>query len=360
MDATNTVWHLEPHTRAKHEILRRYLAAWFPIVKNVNPSGLNYIDGFAGPGVYAGGEDGSPVIAIKTAVQHRLPMPKIFFAFIEKEKNRAETLRDVLAKRFPELPENIGYKVYNDEFATVIGSILDEFDAKSKVLAPTFTFVDPFGYAGFPLDLLKRLLKPRASEVLITFMASRLRRFLDETHESAVDNLFGSLDWRVARELSGSDRVQFLLNFYRERLLDATPARYVLTFEMVGRDGNTIYWLVFVTKHPKGCQAMKEAMWKVDPTGTYSFYDVADGVRRFLLDEGDPEWAKQAQQEVWEHFRGRRVKVEEVENFIAPTVFLWRKRRILVPLERSGKIVRVESRKRRLTHPNGCVITFAR
>lgn len=134
-------------------------------------------------------------------------------------------------------------------------------------------------------------------------------------------------------ELTGDDRVRFLLSLYQKRLLDSTPAKYVLTSEMVGRDGNTVYWLVFATKHPKGCQVMKEAMWKVDPTGTYRYFDSAAGVRRFVLDEEDPGWARQAQSEVYDHFRGKRVPVEEIEDFIATTTFLWRKRKILVPLE---------------------------
>jgi hypothetical protein len=27
-----TLWEIEPHTKAKHEILQRYLGAWFPIL----------------------------------------------------------------------------------------------------------------------------------------------------------------------------------------------------------------------------------------------------------------------------------------------------------------------------------------
>lgn len=50
-----TIWPLDPHTLAKHEILRRYLEAWFPIVGRYSHR-IVYIDGFAGPGRYAGGE----------------------------------------------------------------------------------------------------------------------------------------------------------------------------------------------------------------------------------------------------------------------------------------------------------------
>lgn len=286
-------------------------------------------------------------------------MPSLSFDFIEKDFARADHLRQVLREKFPSLQENITHEVHNGEFAEVMESILDEFDAQNQTLAPTFTFVDPFGYAGFPLKLIARLIAPSASEVLITFMASRVTRFLDEFHENALDALFGTTEWRSARDLAGEQRVQFLLRMYTRRLRESTPARHVLTFEMVGRDGNPIYWLIFATKHYRGCEAMKEAMYRVDPTGSYRFYDSAAGVRRFLLDENDQNWAKEAQNLIWEKFRGKSVSVEKVEKFVAPTVFLWRKKKLLVPLEEGGRIIRVDGRIRRLTYPQGCVITFS-
>jgi len=358
---TGTIWSIEPHTKAKHEILRRYLAAWFPIVKKVNPTGLNYVDGFAGPGVYSGGEEGSPVIALRTAVQHVLPMPDIFLGFIEKDRRRADCLRTVLSTHFPNLPKNISYEVYHGEFAPMMSSLLDDLERKGRRIAPTFTFVDPFGYAGFPMSLMRRLLDSPACEVLITFMASRIRRFLDDFHERVIDDLFGYSGWKRARRLGGDARVRFLLECYVRALKDSTPARFVMSFEMVGPDGNAIYWLVFATKHPKGCEVMKEAMWKVDPTGTYKFYDAAAGVRRFVLDEEDRTWESEAQRLVWGQFRGQRVPIEDVWEFVAAqTPYLWRKRRILVPLEQAGKITEVSGRSRRLTFPDGCVITFSK
>src|SRR2546426_4089152 len=241
----DTVWPIEPHTKAKHEIIRRYLGAWFPIVKRFNPTGgLNYIDGFAGPGTYAGGEDGSPVIALRTAVDHILPLPSLSFDFIEKDRARAVRLRSVLEEKFPNLPRNISYEVHNGEFAEVMSGILAEFDARKQILAPTFTFVDPFGYAGVPLGLIARLLEPPASDVLITFMASRVMRFLDVFHEDALDALFGTGDWRAGQSLTGNERVRFLLGLYSRQIRSLTPAKHVLSFEMVGRDQNPIYWLV--------------------------------------------------------------------------------------------------------------------
>ena len=32
MSIDDVIWQLEPHTKAKHELLRYYLGAWFPIL----------------------------------------------------------------------------------------------------------------------------------------------------------------------------------------------------------------------------------------------------------------------------------------------------------------------------------------
>jgi three-Cys-motif partner protein len=69
-----TIWPLEPHTRAKHEILKRYLQAWMVILSQGRFPEILYIDGFAGPGQYEGGEAGSPIIALDTALGFQPPL----------------------------------------------------------------------------------------------------------------------------------------------------------------------------------------------------------------------------------------------------------------------------------------------
>jgi len=65
------IWKKDPHTEAKHLILDGYLKAWFPILGSSNKK-IIYLDGFAGPGEYDDGEDGSPIIAQKIAKDHKL------------------------------------------------------------------------------------------------------------------------------------------------------------------------------------------------------------------------------------------------------------------------------------------------
>src|SRR5438876_94766 len=78
------LWVRKPHTAAKHSILRHYLEAWFP--KLAWTSRVFFVDGFAGPGEYAGGEPGSPIIALNAAVQHKGDLSKceLLFMFVER------------------------------------------------------------------------------------------------------------------------------------------------------------------------------------------------------------------------------------------------------------------------------------
>jgi len=61
------LWPMRRHTQAKHVILRKYLDAWLPILGAGRSAAehVMLIDGFAGPGRYTTGEDGSPLIMLK-------------------------------------------------------------------------------------------------------------------------------------------------------------------------------------------------------------------------------------------------------------------------------------------------------
>lgn len=137
------------------------------------PRRLLYIDGFAGPGEYEGGEDGSPIIALKVALYHTLkgklhrPGVELVFFFIEKDKARCENLEEKMNEL--QLPANFKVGVECDTFEHAFGSKLAEIEEQSKQLAPSFVFIDPFGPTGFPMALIRRLAQQRRSEVLITF-----------------------------------------------------------------------------------------------------------------------------------------------------------------------------------------------
>ncbi len=153
---TSTPWPIEPHTRAKHAILERYSKAWFAVLGQSRFSELVYIDGFAGPGRYSQGEDGSPIIALRAALAYRgLKLPPMTFLFVESKKERADMLRGILSEmRFP---SNFSVTVAGDEaptsgFETVVTSFIDERTRDGRSL-PQYLLSSTHLDGGFRLTL---------------------------------------------------------------------------------------------------------------------------------------------------------------------------------------------------------------
>lgn len=359
-----TVWEMDPHTYAKHEILREYLKAWFPILSTWSGR-IVYLDGFAGPGVYSKNEDGSPVVAIKTAVEHVMVkrFREIVFWFIENDPRRADNLTKVLKEKFSQLPGNLRYEVETSEFAPSLDVTLDHIENEGGKLAPTFAFLDPFGFSGLPMELVSRILGYQSCEVLITFMSSFVNRFNDPLRENALDELYGTSEWRGVRDIVEPDeRRKFLINLYVSQLREKADAPFVRTFEMIGRNNQLIYHLVFATKHRRGLEVMKEAMLKVDRRGTYRFSDRTDPNQSYILDYSEENtWIPQAADAVYKKFKGLQATVDTIQEFVIDnTPFVFRKG-ILIYLEKSNpsKITEVTGRRRVCTYPNGeCVVKF--
>lgn len=361
MPETRTVWPLEPHTNAKHVILREYLSAWFPILSS-QANRIVYLDGFAGPGIYSKGEKGSPIIAIQTAETHafRNKLRQIIFLFLEKDQKRYRKLQQVLAEEFPNLKNNTNnsllYRVENAQFSTRIKEILDELENSQQKLAPTFALLDPFGFSGLPMTLIKQILKHEKSEVLITFMVGSVIRCLDEMREESLNSLFGTNKWQEAKARPTPEKKQFLLNLYVQQLKSNSGSKFVRTFEMADKNNKAIYYLVYGTKHWKGMDVIKKAMRKVMQGGTYRFSDKTDPNQTFLYDSTD--WTSEFSELIYQRFKGMPVPILIIEKFAAETPYIFHKK-ILKHLEKTNRIVKVRGRKKRFTYPDKCIIEFA-
>jgi len=291
-----TRWQLEPHTRAKHEILKRYLQAWMVILSQGRFPEILYIDGFAGPGEYIGGEAGSPTIALDTALSYRPPLQaKVHFLCVEKDPDRADHLRQQIALRT--IPSN--FNVIIDGGTTFEASFNSRYSqfVRGGRLMPTFAFIDPFGWTGAPFDLVKKILANPSCEVFVNFMYEEINRFIG--HPDQVDNFnsfFGTDTWKP---LIGRDdprqRNRGLHDLYLQQLHLDADAAYVRSFEMSNSKDVTDYYLFYATNSLLGLRKMKEAMWKVDEGGEFRFSDSTDP-NQFVLFEKAPRVAILASQ----------------------------------------------------------------
>lgn len=271
---TTVLWEANEHTLAKHEILRRYLQAWLPIMSKWEPK-LLLIDGFAGPGRYQGGEEGSPLVMLRTLLEHRdltaHPATTFAFLFIEKDHDRIERLRTEIEGLGP-LPTNVRVlSPVEANFADVMATLFERFPGFR--LVPTFAFLDPFGYRDTAAGLTGKILSFPKCEVLIYVPLYNIARFVNEPAQEAVlTSLYGDDRWKAAREVEGFEAKQDVLH---DLFADAIrgPGRLVRSFEMLGRTTNSGYHLFFGTNSETGLRAMKDAMWKVDPEHGAQFRD---------------------------------------------------------------------------------------
>jgi three-Cys-motif partner protein len=164
------LWDLEPHTLGKHLVLRAYLDAWLPILSSANGRIL-FIDGFAGPGEYAGGEEGSPQIAIRALADHPADISaEVVYYFIEKEEERAKHLRQVVDEWKDEVPASTKLNVVTGSFDGTMRGIFDYLDEQKSRLAPAFVMIDPFGVSGTPMSVVRKLLKNPRCEIYFSLM----------------------------------------------------------------------------------------------------------------------------------------------------------------------------------------------
>lgn len=349
----STIWEIEPHTVAKHRILEEYLKAWFPILGRHNERIL-YLDGFAGPGKYSNNEDGSPIIAIKTALHHpNLKNIKIFFMFIEKDKDRLASLKSTILEKFPNLPTNFTIKTFGSSFQEILMPITEQI----KSLIPAFVFIDPFGYSDFPMKIIHDILKYRRSEILITFMTGFLKRFIEIPEYKVIfDKLFGDSGWEKFNTIGKEEKENFLINYYVSKIKE--KAKYVRHFEMRDESDRIIYHLVFGTNNLRGLEVMKGSMFKVDKLQEYKFSDSTDPKQAYLIDYfSEKYWIQKAGNDLLKNFNGKMVDLDQIKEYtLVNTPYVFRKE-ILSYLEKQTKI-EVYNRNRKNTYPDGCKIKF--
>ncbi|QHZ55777.1 three-Cys-motif partner protein TcmP [Brevibacillus sp. FSL L8-0520] len=348
-------WEMPAHTRAKHVILRNYLNAWFPIMAFTNPR-IVYIDGFAGPGRYTGGEDGSPIMALNIANdiynthKAKLQNKEFVFLFTEASKSNYESLIEEIDDLT--LPNNFKVMVEHGEFADVLSDGLDKLGKNS--LAPTFAFIDPFGTKGVPFDLVKRIMSYKSCEVFFNHMYSGVVRSVHTTDHT---ELYGTDEWKEFVDLTGPDKHEAFTGLYANQLNTEAKVKYVRTFDIRNTRNATIFDLIYATNNEIGLDKMKTAMWKADPQGNFTFRDTTNKGQMVLF-EDEPDLSP-LRRELLENFAGKTVSIETIEQFvITETAYLTShiRRKTLTPLEKEG-IISV-NRTGKSGFPSGTKISF--
>lgn len=244
----------------KHLILKRYLLRFALIIGRHWPS-ITYVDCFSGPwkSKSESFEDTSFAIAISQLREARDELKERFAVdlklrafFIERDPDAFNQLQT-----FVEEIDDVEIATRNAELENSIDEIR-EFVGHTKTFP--FIFIDPKGWSGFALDVIRPLLELTPSELLINFMTQHIVRFIDNTaSQESFEHLFGSSTFRDRLSGTGQeDRVDAAVFEYR----DAVAAAGKFTHPGISGILNPVknrshFHLIYLSRNAKGLDVFK-------------------------------------------------------------------------------------------------------
>ena len=274
-ESDDGMWAYPAHTKAKHEILDSYLGGWYPKLSQFGR--ILFFDGFAGRGVYSDGSEGSPLIALRNVLAHSAidRSCSFEFLFVERDAKNAKQLSEVISMLRTDIggfPANVKVEIKQGSFEDYANVLAEQ----NRLRAPTFAFIDPFGYSGIPMDAIVHLTRHPTTEVFVNLMVDHLGRFVERDGQSAtVSALYGLPAEQVMSEFGkGIDtRHVHLRDLNIQQLRSRAGFPYITSFGMKTDTGHVGYYLLHGTRHIEGIRLMKAAMWKVDPINGGMFSD---------------------------------------------------------------------------------------
>jgi three-Cys-motif partner protein len=357
---TTKLWKLDSHTKGKHQVLRRYIDAWLPILGSASGR-LLFIDGFAGPGEYEAGEEGSPQIAMRALADHSAKISAaVVYYFIEKDPERAKHLETVVEGWKTKLSATTTVHVVTGAFDDTMTEIFDYLEEQNSNLAPSFVMIDPFGVSDTPMSVVKKLLGSKRCETYVSIMYEWINRFKKSPEfKDKLDALFGCTDWQNLVDIEDPEkRRRAFYDLYKQQLRDA-GAVHVIHFDIY--EGNKLkYSIFFASQHEKGADRMKEAIWKAVPDGKFKFRGSHNPELALVVSPDFEPLKKQLREKFSD---GEWHDISEIINFVMSDATDYHsgqvKKSTLKPMEAVGHVeVYPASRKRNGTYPDGCRLKF--
>lgn len=267
--AQKTPIHYEGREQSlvKHKVLEQYLLEFGLKVGSKWPS-ITYVDGFSGPWNVKSEklEDASFAIALRELRKARAKLAerqidlRLRCFFVEADPGAFAKL-----KAFKESVEADGVaeiEIRNCPFEDAIDDIR-AFVKKDPQTFP-FVFIDPTGWTGFSMNVIRKLLQLQPVEVLVNFMTRHIKRFIDAPEQQRHDEfeaLFGSNEYRkIAAIQDSQDREDALVRLYMQNLKATGNFKHVCAAIVLHPEIEaTHFHLIYATRKDPGVNVFKTA-----------------------------------------------------------------------------------------------------
>ena len=293
-------WHpndpppeLKEHSKAKLDVLRRYLRAYFDRLA-ANPARdefrLDLIDGFAGGGTFQYGgrtESGTPLIMLEEAraAEERLnegrSKPLRFdciFHFVDVAPDHTAHLRKVLGERGYDVD---GQKilVHDSPFEDVADKIIESVRTRQPIAGRAIVLLDQTGFSQVEFMLVARIFERLpAAEVILTFAADALVNHIASTPAfvQAVAPL--RLTERQIQDFiqlrRGDGGRALVQRVMRKHFHANTGATYDTPFFIRPKKSRRAHWFLHLSRHPIARDVMIQCHW--NSFNTFEHYGSGD------------------------------------------------------------------------------------
>ena len=336
-------------SQVKTRIVVKYFWSWAKVIiptAKRSKNKIGYVDLFAGPGTYEDGTESTPILVLKKAAEDNDICNMLVSIFNDIDSEHVQNLRTAIDSS----PEISTLK----RKPSVINTEVDEELAKifkSMKTIPTLFFVDPFGYKGLSIQLINSFVRNWGCDCIFFFNYNSINRSITiDAVEEHIDALFGKDRADELRSLppsvEPSDRESSIIEGISESLQEKA-GEFVLPFRFRDERGTrTSHYLIFVSKHIRGYNIMKDIMAEegtnLDKGVPSLEYNPAthDQIPLFESLRALEELADK----LMEYFAGKTVTMQQIYNqhhdrFTVGTRYIKNSyRECLIKLEADGKI----------------------
>lgn len=357
---------LTDQSEAKARIIEKYFNTWANVVipsAKQRDKKIAYMDLYAGPGRYKDGSKSTPLLVLEKAIEHNDMRNMLVTLFNDASGDHTSTLVDEINN----LPGVEKMKYAPEVRCGQVDKAFEDYLHTTRFI-PTFTFVDPWGYKGLSLKLVNGVIKDWGCDCVFFLNYNRVNAgFGNKIVDHHIDALFGEDRANTMRpelkKMTPEEREAYILENLAQAIKEMAPTKaYVLPFRFRNpTDTRTTHILVFVSKHFRGYEIMKDIMAKESSSeheGVASFtYSPSDKTNPLLFSLSNFSLSN-LKKDLLQEFKGRTILHERLyeEHSVDKPYLRPNYRKVLLELEDEKKITCSEHKRNTLA--KHVVITF--
>lgn len=301
---------IQPHSIAKHDVLRSYLAAYFQTLVSgpqQDVMRVTLVDGFAGGALYFHSEtkhivEGSPLILLKAAEEAEFLINQgrnkpikmeVDHFFIEAKKSTFQHLEKTLKEKG--YGSRIGQSIhlFHSKFQDKAESVISFINKKSPRNGRSIFILDQYGYKDVPTALIRKIFQSLPSaEVILTFGVDSFLNYANDGELTksllevvGVPDIFQG---RSIEQIKSSERDWrlFIQSSLYKGLVSKCGAKHSTPFFIRNNKGHGDYWLIHLSQHYRARDVMTEVHWK---NNNYFIHYGGSGLDMFQMNGYDPD-----------------------------------------------------------------------